>query len=94
MRIDLAFFDQDTLLARGSIDCSAQEQKFSFKAASGYRFDITSQFDDPACPVSISYISNDELLYKSALRVGLHSSEDWESIDLGNIHTLVFWCHA
>lgn len=94
MRIDLAFFEQETLLARGSIHCSAHEQQFSFEAASGYRFDITSQFDDPACPVSISCISNDKLLYKGALRVGVHSSEDWESINLGNIHTLVFFCHA
>ena len=31
-------------------------------------------------------------LYHAALRVGVHDSDDWESINLGNIHTMGFRC--
>lgn len=94
MRIDFTFFDGDDLLVKGSVECSLPEQSFFFAAKSGVHFIVTSQFEDPACPVSIDCSLNGKKLYRAALRVGVHTSDDWESIDLGEIHTLVFWCHA
>jgi hypothetical protein len=94
MNIDIAFFDDDAFLVKGYIHCSAHEQHFSFDAESGFRFDVTSQFEEQACPVSIRCTTSSGLIYNAALRIGVHSSDDWESISLGDIHTLVFWCHA
>ena len=94
MRIDLAFFDGDDLLVKGLVECRVQEQSVSFDTKSGVRFIVTAQFEDPACPVSIDCSSNGINLYRTALRFGVHTSDDWESIDLGGIHTLAFWCHA
>ena len=31
-------------------------------------------------------------LYSAALRMGVHTSQDWESVNLGNIHDLGFFC--
>ena len=93
MHIDLALFDGDALLVRGAIDCSVQEQSFLLESKSGLVFAFTARFEDPACPVSVHCTLQGKTLYRTALRVGVHTSDDWESIDLGGIHTLAFWCH-
>jgi len=93
MRIDLAFFDEDLLLARGSIHCVSRENTITLEGEAGYTFNITYQFEEPACPIFIECFSADKNMYKVALRFGVHSSEDWETINLGDIHTLAFKCY-
>ena len=88
--IELAFFSGDDLLCRGSVCCGAVETADHFEGAGGHHFDTTSRFDLPASPVEIICRLDGKRLYQAALRVGVHTSDDWESIDLANIHTLAF----
>lgn len=90
--IDLAFFHDDDLLARGEVRCGETSLTQRFDGVGGHRFEITSQFEQPACPLEILCYCAEKQLYKAALRVGVHTSSDWESIDLGGIHTLGFRC--
>jgi hypothetical protein len=94
MLINLAFFDGDNLLCQGSIQCDVNDSTDVFESGEGHRFEIQHRFDEPACPVSIQCNFNGNGLYNVALQVGVHNSDDWESIDLGNIHTLGFRCHV
>jgi hypothetical protein len=91
MQIDLAFFDEDILLCRGSIVCDETESQTTL-SGSGHEFTIKHQFANPASPVFITCLNEDKRLYETALRVGVHDSEDWESIDLAKVHTLAFRC--
>ena len=91
--IDLAFFLGDDLLTQGSVCCGASETVTKLNGISGHRFEIISQFEEPACPVEILCYRDDKRLYKAALRVGVHTSDDWESIDLAGVHTLGFCSH-
>ena len=61
-----------------------------------------TQFEFPACPVSLKFLevlpSNDpsepfiqKLTLDAALRIGVHQSDDWESIELGR-NTFAFKC--
>lgn len=93
MHINLAFFENDTLLAAGAIHCTSTEETAELKGQLGHRFLITHQFEEPACPIVIECFIGGENLYRSASRFGVHTSEDWESIVLG-VHTLVFKCQA
>ena len=90
--IDLAFFSGDKLVSRGAVRCGATEMISKLDGLSAHRFEITSKFEEPASPVEIRCWCQEKELYKSALRVGVHTSDDWESIDLAGIHTLAFRC--
>ena len=92
LHIDMAFFKNDDLISRCEVRCGMKEVTQRLEGAEGHRFEITSRFDEPACPVEILCSRHDKQLYKSALLVGVHTSEDWESIDLAGIHTLGFRC--
>jgi len=90
--IELAFFTGDDLLCRGNVRCGVVEAANHFDGAGDHQFDVTSRFEEPASPVEIVCRRDGKQLYKAALRVGVHTSNDWESINLGNIHTLGFRC--
>ena len=61
---------------------------------------IDHRFDTPACPLTLWIYQIDEsdsipkqhTLVRAALRMGVHTSDDWESIDLGADHNLAFRC--
>ena len=93
MEVDLAFFDNDQLLARGSICCGPETQT-EVISQSGYDFEVSHSFEAPSSPVTIVCRQGDKQLYKAALQVGVHTSEDWESINLGDVHTLGLRCRA
>lgn len=93
MLVDIAFFDADILLLEGQIICTKKEEIDIIESSSGHIFEIKHQFKEPACPVFIICKLNNKELYKSALNIGVHQSEDWESINLGDIHTLGFRCN-
>jgi len=90
MTLELAFFDGDDLLYQETVECQAVSSTDLFEGTDGHQFKISSLFEEPACPVSIICSHHGKKLYEVALRVGVHDSEDWESIDLGGIHTLGF----
>jgi len=90
--IEFAFFDKDTLLCRSGVRCGAAKAVEHLDGVGGHKFELSSQFEEPACPVEIECRRNGALLYKAALRVGVHTSDDWESLDLASIHTLAFRC--
>jgi len=94
MQIDLAFFDGDDLLCRARVRCGSREVTEALDGERGFRFFVTHSFAEPACPVAIVCERSGERQYEAALMVGVHASEDLESIQLGNVHTLVFRCVA
>lgn len=91
MHVNLAFFEEDALLCRGSIACGAREDTTSL-AGCGLEFLITHRQELAAARISIVCSRDGEHLYKTALNMPVHDSTDWESINLGNIHTLAFYC--
>lgn len=92
LQVDLAFFDQDRLLCQTLVVCSTQRTQSSVASDSGHVFEIHHQYEDKSCPLEISCHYDDQQLYKAALRIGVHTSDDWESISLGDIHELCFYC--
>lgn len=91
MLVELAFFDGDVLLARSVIQCGPAEVTESI-TGDGYEFLVTHRFEEPACPIEIVCNKAGKRLYNAALRMGVHTSQDWESVNLGNIHDLGFFC--
>jgi hypothetical protein len=94
MLIEMVFFEGDQLLVRGEINCGQDIGSAKLESHTGIRFDITFQFEEPACPVSITCFLAGKRLYRAALRVGVHDSEDWESLELGENHVLAFRCYT
>ncbi len=93
MHVELAFFDGDTLLCHGAITCGAFERSDLF-SGSDHDFRVTHQLEEPTCPITMSCTRAGLPLYRGALGMGVHTSQDWESINLGNIHTLAFCCRV
>ena len=93
LNIDFAIFREGDLLCRGSLSCCASEETNHFHGTDGFEFEISARYEEPACPVEIVCRQNDEHRYDAALRVGVHTSDDWESISLGDIHILGFRCN-
>jgi hypothetical protein len=91
MLVDLAFFSGDQLLGRSAIRCGATTVTETI-AGEGHVFVVTHRFEDPACPIEIVCTKAGQPLYRAALRMGAHASDDWESVTLGNIHELCFFC--
>ena len=94
MHIELGFFAGDVLLMRSRITCRQHEQAFEFEGAGGHTWSIKARFEEPASPIELECTRGGRHLYRAALQVGVHDSDDWESIDLANIHTLAFRCRV
>ena len=93
MDVELAFFAGDDLLVRGRITCGAREVT-EVLSGGGFEFRITHALEELSAPISIVCVRDEVRVYESALRMGVHTSEDWEAIDLGGIHELAFRCTA
>jgi len=89
--IEMAFFRGDELLCRGAIRCISDENLQTFEGAE-HTFQVTHAFERPACRVFISAARAGEHVFRSAMRVGVHTSDDLEAIDLGGGYSLVFKC--
>ena len=94
MDIKMAFFEGDDLLASGEIHCRPEEQILTFNGEGGHSFEVRASYEEPAIPIFVTCSINGQQLYRTAIRMGVHTSDDWESVDLGNIHTLVYKCYA
>ena len=93
MHIELGFFAGDVLLARSCITCRQREEAIELEGAGGHVWSIKARFEEPASPVEIECVRDGQRLYRAALQVGVHDSDDWESIGL-DIHTLAFRCRV
>src|SRR6188768_3575805 len=89
--IEMAFFRGDVLLCRGTARCISGETNHTFDGAD-HSFQVTHAFELPACRVFITASTGGKHLFRSASRMGVHTSDDWEAIDLGAGYSLVFKC--
>jgi len=90
--IKLAFFEGDTLLGRSEIICAQLPASKVVEGGLGTRWTLSFHFEEPACPVEMICEKEGVHQYRSALRFGVHDSEDWEDIELGDLHALAFKC--
>jgi hypothetical protein len=86
MRVDLALFDGDALLDRREIVVGDSEQVESFPL-----YQVMHKLGDEAADIVLYDFAERIDLKRSALRMPIHDSADWESIELGK-YTLAFWC--
>ena len=93
MRIELAFFDADQPLARGNVLIHAQKDTTEIASERGDRFEVTWQFEEPACSFAVRYFDrNGEPAGRSAMRIGVHDSDDWEMVELAPPYQMCFRC--
>ena len=91
MRVEMAFFDGDALLTRANVLVHSIEDECTVLAERGDRFEITTQFEEPASRLFITCFDSDgSLVGRSAMRMGVHNSDDWEAIDLSPPYELCF----
>lgn len=93
MDVEVAFFRGDDLLCRGSVRCVPEETTQTFQGGD-YSFQVTHAFELPASRFLIVASSAGQHRFRSAMRMGVHTSDDWETIDLGDGYTLAFKCKA
>ena len=93
LHVEFVLRDGDRVLCRGAIRCGSDETTYRFAGAAGHEFHISARFGErPGCSVQIICYRDEDQLYDASLCVGVHTSSDWESINVGNIHTLSFRC--
>lgn len=91
LRVEMAFFDGDTLLTRANVLVHSIEDECTVLAERGDRFEITRQFEEPASRLFIEYFYRDgNPAGRSAMRMGVHNSDDWEAIELAAPYQLCF----
>ncbi len=94
MRVELVFFDGGKPLCRGEICITARDQKLELSTVRGEVFEISHRYEEPACPVFIRVFRHGTLVGRSAMRMGVADSDDWEAIDLANGISLCFKRHV
>lgn len=91
MRVEMAFFDGDELLARSIVLIHKDKDVCEVISGRGDKFVITRWFEEPASVVQIEYFDPDgEFAGRSAMRMGVHNSEEWEAIQLADPYELCF----
>ena len=94
MRVELAFFDGNTPLCRGEICITEKEEKAELSSDRGDMFEISHRYEEPACPIFIRVFEQGKLVGRSAMRMGVADSDDWEAIGLANDIDLCFKRHV
>jgi hypothetical protein len=94
MRVELAFFKGHELLCHGAISIDKEQRQCTLTSGSGHAFEISYMYEEPACPIFIRCFHDGELVSRSALRMGAHTSDDWEAISLAEPCELCFRCRA
>ena len=93
MRAELAFFDGDELLTQSMVLIYSEEDSCEITSERGDKFEVTRQFEEPASRVFVtSYDQNSELVGRSAMRMGVHNSDDWEMVELVEPYQMCFKC--
>lgn len=94
MAVDFALFREDVRLVRGRIAIGNERQRQSFSADGGeLELTVEHVFEFPACPLQMQLRSaqSGEVLWEAGICMGVHQSDDWESLELLE-HTLAFRC--
>ena len=87
----MAFFDGDTLLTRANVLVHSIEDECTVLAERGDRFEITRQFEESASRLFIECFDRDgNKAGMSAMRMGVHNSDEWEAIELAAPYQLCF----
>lgn len=94
MAVELALFRGDDLLCRGSIVIERAPASSEFAVEGGGALVISHAFGLPACSLSLRFRDSEESnrLVEAGVAMGVHDSDDWESVALGPDHTLAFFC--
>ena len=87
MRVELALFDGDALLERTELVVGASSRIDSFRM-----FRATHELGDEAADIVLDNFADPVALKSAKLRMPIHKSDDWESIELEK-YTLAFRCH-
>lgn len=87
MRVELALFDGDALLERSAIVVTINQQVDSFRL-----FRAWHRLGVESADIILDNFAEHIDLKKSTLRMPVHESNDWESIEIGR-YTVAFWCH-
>lgn len=91
LRIEMVFFDGDTLLTNANVLIHSTEEQCTVLAERGDRFEIIRQFEEPASRMSIEFFDPDgKPAGLSAMRIGVHNSDDWEAVELAWPYQLCF----
>jgi|SRR6516165_6290916 hypothetical protein len=90
MRVELVFFDGNMPLCRGEIRITDRDEKAEFSTYRGEVFEVSHRFEEPACPIFIRFFENGKLVGRSAMRMGVADSDDWEAVSLANTIELCF----
>jgi hypothetical protein len=86
MRVELALFDDATLLERGEVRVGSETRCQHWTL-----FCVSHRLGGDAAEVVLSSFSPDIKLKTVKLDMPIHQSSDWESIDLAG-YTLAFRC--
>lgn len=108
MAVEFGLFHHDVLLCRSTIRVEEHQKSEEFdysdpsdtagSASSRGHLVIRHQFGLPAAPLYLWLIrdappeSAGEVFLEAALEMGVHDSEDWESVALGKDYAFAFRC--
>jgi hypothetical protein len=90
MRVEVGFFEGSTLLCRAELHITDLREVTELTSPQGDLFEISYHFEYPACPIFIRLMKHGDLVGRSAMRMGVADSDDWESINLANDIDLCF----
>ena len=88
MHVEMALFDGDTLLERGHVCVGADQRTTSFRL-----FQAHHNLGADGAEILLDGFDADAKIGRATLRMPVHDSEDWESIELG-AYTLGFLCRV
>ena len=88
MHVELALFQGDDLLDRGEILIGAERLTDSFTL-----FLAHHQLVGDAADIVLDSFADQVDFKRVTLDMPVHTSEDWESIELGK-YTVAFWCRV
>jgi hypothetical protein len=93
MRVDLAYFDGDVPLGRLLILVHEKEETCTVDLDDGGSLELTYNFEEPASPIFIKgFDATGKQYMRSAMRMGVHNSYDWENIQMWQDYQLIFKC--
>lgn len=100
LEVDFALYKGSTVVKRGRFVATARRTLETFERnedpESPGVLSIEHEFDLPAATVSLTYWAGATeprlRLFRASLAMGVHESDDWETVDMVPPHTFAFRC--